>query len=819
MEAASTVPSPPPFEPNLEAIKHKLLKHNIHPTPKILRNLRKKQIQKHNRKLSKTAQTQLTHQEKQALAEESHFQTLKNEYKTFSGAIRGDSQSSGLLVGMPWERIERVKLREIASGSNEFDGGNKLRVETLRELKEVFEDGLKWVLDNDIEFEGGDDGQFLSSENQSQYDPTKRSRNDKEEIRFLVSRLSKRDFTVRDWKLAKIMKQSGLRFNEGQLMMIVKLLGKLGKWEQAMAIVEWVYNDKERKNSRSRFVYTKLLSVLRIERRPKEALHIFNLMREDHNIYPDMAAYHVIAVTLGQAGWVKELLKIVECMREKPSKRTNSAWYKHCDPILEPDMVIYNAVLNACVPTQQWKGVSWVFGDLRKSGLKPNGATYGLSMEVMLNSGKYDLVHELFRKMNRSGETPTALTYKVIVRALWEEGKVDAAVEAVRSMERRGVVGNGSLYYELACCLCYYGRWQDAVLEVKNMRKLRHSKPLEVTFTGMIMSSLDGGHVSDGISIFEFMKDHCVPNIGTINIMLKVYGRNDLFTEAKELFEEYKGAKGDNDTVLIPDEFTYSSMLEASASALQWEYFEHVYKEMTFSGYQLDQSKHASLLVKASRAGKCHLLEHAFDAALEAGEIPHHYLFTEMVFQAAIQQNYERSVILVNTLALAPFQISERQWTELFEKNRDEVTQESLENLLDALRKSDYASEPTVANLSRTLHSLCGRGKSVFLPSSTDSAIDVICGSNEVASPQNYSTDREGTADIRNNLESLGCDEAYGESTEPLKDFDATEFEISIDQIDDSRESKSPSANEILDAWKESRKDGLFFPFQRWKKV
>lgn len=40
-------------------------------------------------------------------------------------------------------------------------------------------------------------------------------------------------------------------------------------------------------------------------------------------------------------------------------------------------------LLNACAQSHQWKGVSWVFNQLRKSGLKPNGATYGLAMEVI----------------------------------------------------------------------------------------------------------------------------------------------------------------------------------------------------------------------------------------------------------------------------------------------------------------------------------------------------------------------------------------------------------------------------------------------------
>ena len=124
---------------------------------------------------------------------------------------------------------------------------------------------------------------------------------------------------------------------------------------------------------------------------------------------------------------------------------------------------------------------------------------------------------------------------------------------------------------------------------------------------------MDGGHLDDCICIFEYMKDHCTPNIGTINTMLKVYGRNDMFSKAKELFEEVKAAKSDlspprggggGGSLVIPDVYTYSAMLEASASAHQWEYFEHVYREMTLSGCQLDQNKHLTLLVGASRAGK-----------------------------------------------------------------------------------------------------------------------------------------------------------------------------------------------------------------------
>ncbi|KAJ0040128.1 hypothetical protein Pint_27880 [Pistacia integerrima] len=199
-------------------------------------------------------------------------------------------------------------------------------------------------------------------------------------------RLSEREMTVKNWKFVRIMKQSGLLFTEGQLLKIVQGLGDKGSWRQAMSVVEWVYGRKEIRDLKSRFVYTKLLAVLGKARRPQETLLIFNLMLEDCSIYPDIAAYHSAAVTLGQAGFLKELIKLIECMRLKPSKRIKNMRRKNWDPILEPDIVVYNAVLNACVPSHQWKGVFWVFKQLRKSGLKPNGATYGLAMEVNTKS-------------------------------------------------------------------------------------------------------------------------------------------------------------------------------------------------------------------------------------------------------------------------------------------------------------------------------------------------------------------------------------------------------------------------------------------------
>lgn len=60
-----------------------------------------------------------------------------------------------------------------------------------------------------------------------------------------------------------------------------------------------------------------------------------------------MAAYHSVAVTLGQAGLLKELINIIDCMKQKPEK-IKYMRKKNWDPVLQPDLVVYNAVSNCC---------------------------------------------------------------------------------------------------------------------------------------------------------------------------------------------------------------------------------------------------------------------------------------------------------------------------------------------------------------------------------------------------------------------------------------------------------------------------------------
>ncbi|XP_031483069.1 pentatricopeptide repeat-containing protein At5g67570, chloroplastic [Nymphaea colorata] len=759
----------PQFQPNTEKLRRRLLRRGVTPTPKILHALSKKELQKFRRRSNKKEkQPAEASSVSVADAEESRFRDALEEYRMVMREVKGgekDEKGGGLVrvSGKPWEGGIQLLRDSLEFGKE--DVGERLKEEHLEELRGILaqrnRDSLSWLLDDDMGEAGGSE-------------PTYRRRvGGNERIQWLVKRLSAMDLRKRDWKFSRLMIQSRLVFSEVHLLRIIQGLGKNGKWEQALSVVEWVYSNEEYKHYKSRYVYTKLLAILGKARRPVEALNIFKGMQEDYHIYPDMAAYHSISVTLGQAGLIKELLHVIDCMRKRPSKLLQKMHRKDWNRCLEPDVVVYNSVLNACATHKQWKGALWVLEKLKHNGLKPSSATYGLAMEVMLKAGKYELVHKFFGKMRKRGLAPNSHTYKVLVTAYWREGKIDDAVEAVLDMERRGVVGSASVYYELACCLCNKGRWRDAMVQIEKLKKDPSHRPLEIAFTGMIRSCMEGGHMQDCISMFDHIKSFVPPSIGIINIMLKVYGRSDMFAEAKGLFESIKmlpacsPASFDGSATVSPDSYSYSSILEASAAAQQWEYFEYVYKEMILSGFQLDQQKHALLLVEASRAGKWHLLEHAFDLLLEAEEIPCQLLFMEMICQNIARLDFERAVTLIKGMEHALLHVNDRQWIDLFRRNCVRIGKEKVQKLLSFFDHCNTMSDTPISSLLKALNSLSSVDDSTSVcnsaspvPSETSNS-SLECHNDLVAVTLTSSTDEVGQ-DCSGEIIGLGSDSHKG---------------------------------------------------------
>ncbi|URD73476.1 PPR repeat [Musa troglodytarum] len=528
-----------------------------------------------------------------------------------------------------------------------------------------------------------------------------------ERIEKLAKQLNATDINMPQWKFSKIIHSAKIKFTDHSILRIVQILGALGNWKRVLQVVEWLQSHARFESYKSRYIYTTVLDVLGKAKRPIEALNIFYTMRQGLSSYPDLAAYYCIAVTLGQAGLMKELFDVIDCMRAVPEKKFNLGPLQKWDPRIEPDLIVFNAVLNACVQRKQWEGAFWVLKQLKQQGIKPSNTTYGLVMEVMLACGKYNLVYEFFRKVEKKS-IPGALNYRVLVQALWREGKIDEAVLAVKDMERRGIVGTASLYYDLARCLCSAGRCQEALLQIDKICKVA-KKPLVVTYTGLIKACLDSGSIENGAFVFNQMHKFCSPNIVTYNIMLKSYLNHGMFEEAKDLFQKILDGshqityRGDLSQKVVPDKFTFNTMIEACAQTQKWDDFENAYEQMLNHGYHFNTRRHLHMVLDAFRAGKVQVLESIWNHLVRFGRVPPPPIIKERFAIKLMEDDPVAAIACIDIhQEIDMLAFSERSWLKLLNGNAHRFKSGIMLRLaieLDAFIAQTSESLPVYENL------------------------------------------------------------------------------------------------------------------------
>ncbi|KAF7835272.1 pentatricopeptide repeat-containing protein [Senna tora] len=503
-----------------------------------------------------------------------------------------------------------------------------------------------------------------------------------------LRRLNGGDINMPEWIFSKMIKSAKIKFNDYSIVRVIQRLGKLGNWQRVIQVIEWLQRRERFKSHKLRHVYTSALDAVGKARRPVEALNIFLAMQQQMSTYPDLVAYHSIAVTLGQAGHMKELFDVIDIMQSPPKRKFKTGALENWDPRLEPDIIVYNAVLNACVQQKQWEGAFWVLQQLKKQGQEPSVTTYGLVMEVMFSSGKYNLVHDFFRKVQKSS-IPNSLTYKVLVNTLWKEGKTDKAISAVQEMERRGIVGSASLYYDLARCLCAAGRCSEALMQIEKICKVAN-KPLVVTYTGLIQACLESGNILDGAYIFEKMRDVCSPNLVTCNMMLKAYLEHGMFQEAKELFEKmlenanHVRRNSDYKDWVIPDIYTFNTMLDVCVAEKRWDYFGCVYQKMLYHGYHFNPKRHLRMILEASRAGMESPIEITWKHLADTDRIPPAPLVKERFCMKLEKDDHIAALACItNNPSLDLQAFSKLSWLNLFRENAQRFQKDSIVRLMN----------------------------------------------------------------------------------------------------------------------------------------
>lgn len=83
-----------------------------------------------------------------------------------------------------------------------------------------------------------------------------------------------------------------------------------------------------------------------------------------------------------------------------------------------------------------------------------------------------------------------------------------------------------------------------------------------------------------------------------------------MFEEAKGLFGKMFGdgnhisSKSDYNDRVLPDIYTFNTMIDACNAEKRWDDLEYVYERMLHHGFHFNAKRHLRIILDASRAGK-----------------------------------------------------------------------------------------------------------------------------------------------------------------------------------------------------------------------
>ncbi|KAL0928189.1 hypothetical protein M5K25_000059 [Dendrobium thyrsiflorum] len=172
----------------------------------------------------------------------------------------------------------------------------------------------------------------------------------------------------------------------------------------------------------------------------------------------------------------------------------------------------------------------WEMGEVR-----PNEVTLTSILPACANVGAMDLGEKIEAFVRENNLLSNVFVGSALVEMYAKCGNIDKAMAVFREVgEQRNVCSWNSMIMGLAV----HGRWNDSLQLFHEMKK-KGIRPVDITFTGVLMACTHGGLVEEGKRFFQQMEKELLipPKIQHYGCMVDLLGRAGYLNEAYDLIK------------------------------------------------------------------------------------------------------------------------------------------------------------------------------------------------------------------------------------------------------------------------------------------
>ncbi|CAE7944343.1 unnamed protein product [Symbiodinium necroappetens] len=231
-------------------------------------------------------------------------------------------------------------------------------------------------------------------------------------------------------------------------------------------------------------------------------------------------------------------------------------------PRMQPDMILYGAVMSACERARQWRRALAAFVEAKAQGLEPGLVATSIAITAYGRGALWEKSIEALRQLSDNDLQPNQITYNATISAC-ERGQQSRPALALLCEMPEVAVPPDLISFNAAINACEKASDWQAALEV--FMATPHGLPNEITYNTTISACHKGSHWQGALDLFCSMELRALaPNVITHSATMASCLRGDAWQKALEMYGRLPVVEREGNPILV------GLMLQALGAAKAW---------------------------------------------------------------------------------------------------------------------------------------------------------------------------------------------------------------------------------------------------------
>jgi pentatricopeptide repeat protein len=314
--------------------------------------------------------------------------------------------------------------------------------------------------------------------------------------------------------------------------------------------------------------YNSMITAYGKANRYESAVVLFDKLKEA-GLQPDEVTYSCMIGACGREGKLKDALIYFEGMKARG---------------ICPSLSNFNTLINLHGKSRNVVGVVRVLSDMKKLGCRPDSHTLDAAVKAFERAGKSKKVMQVLTLLRDAGWFPSVACYGTLLHIYLKCSMQQEALQTFYALRKVEVAPKEYMCRSLICLCKESGMYDEAVKVFTEMQAAGVMPSMESSCTIMNVYSLMG-EVAEAEALFNNLRQsrQKLDKIA-YNVMINVYMRAGMNEEATSLFNIMEEQDD-----LVPDSYTFHSMLRLYQKCNMPLEAEKVYWRMVNAGIELDE--------------------------------------------------------------------------------------------------------------------------------------------------------------------------------------------------------------------------------------